>query len=314
MYSRGLPFTTFDKRHHPTKVRALQQLEPTVQGIPRHRMASLIDGSKKDVEVQVKKMLQGERWFNFTTDGSESRNGDRVINFALNTAQGHCFFIENVATADNTQTAKYVLEHFIRMAKEVTDGKLEKVNSIATDTCLAMRAFHREVVNHPDLKHVFVSLCESHGIQLFLKDVLGNSGGSGSNESINAISKTPVKYYQDTLAEAQFISTMMRASSKAYAHVKAAIKDSGIALGLRKFAISVITRWGSQFAVIDAILANRMALECTDYIFCGNKGKDVKKAYELIGAKSWWTKLKHLHAFLQVGESLITWLIIFTIS
>lgn len=134
VFEGGLPFTTFDPKYRPKMVQMLQCINPAIQGVSRYRIAGLVSEIYADVEIDGKKELGKERYLNFITDGSESRNGDRIINFAVNTEHGHTFFIANISIADNTQMAKYLLEKFVEVAREVTEGRLERVNSRADDT------------------------------------------------------------------------------------------------------------------------------------------------------------------------------------
>jgi hypothetical protein len=53
-----------------------------------------------------------------------------------------------------------------------TDGNFERVNSINTDTCSTMRKLHDVLQAKPELEHVFFTLCDSHGLQLLIKDIL----------------------------------------------------------------------------------------------------------------------------------------------
>ena len=75
---------------------------------------------------------------------------------------------------------------------------------------------------------------------------------------------------------------------------------------MRAFAISVITRWGSQYAVVDALVENRWALqEAESSLFRDDKGKrakDAQKACDLIMDYRWWQKVEQLHNLLKVRD------------
>ena len=50
-----------------------------------------------------------------------------------------------------------------------------EVNSIATDTCPAQQNAGLEISLRPDQKHIFIIGCDSHGLQLLIKDILKTS-------------------------------------------------------------------------------------------------------------------------------------------
>ena len=79
---------------------------------------------------------------------------------------------------------------------------------------------------------MFTVLCDSHGLQLLIKDLYHGSRSDGS-----------IAYYKTTLVEANMVSSYLRAANKLYALlVERAAKDSQ---KLRAFALAVVTRWGT---------------------------------------------------------------------
>ena len=53
-----------------------------------------------------------------------------------------------------------------------TNSQLERVNSINTDTCSTMQKLHEILQITSELEHVFFTLCDSHGLQLLIKNIL----------------------------------------------------------------------------------------------------------------------------------------------
>lgn len=245
----GHAMTSWFQTYAPETVDVIRKnYDPCFQGVNRHKVAKWVPVVEQELEAQVMNVMRPEIWLNITTDGFESRNGDRIVNFAVSTTKGTSFSIKNITTGDLTQSASYLVARFVEAVTKVTGGDLTRVNSIATDTCSAMRAFHSELKSHSDLSHVLISLCDSHGIQLLIKDIV-DSGTNG-----------PVEHYKVLLNQAQQISLQVRHSPKSYAHIKEVIRASKSQVGLRKFVVAVITRWGSQYAVVDALIENRRAL------------------------------------------------------
>ena len=223
-------------------------------------------------------------------------NSDRIVNFSVNSATGLSFFLANVATNQHTQTASYHTDLFIQQVDAVTNGKFDRLTSLATDTCGAMRAFPEEVKKRPETSGMFLTLCDSHGLQLLVKDIVDSS--------------TSISLYKNTLAEAQFLSGLLRRSNKTIGYLKNLIQqhrgDRRIPR-LRVFAVSIITRWGSQYRVVDSLVENRVVLlegVTRGGLFrdsYGRLSKDGTKAVNLIEDKSFWKRCETLHTLLKVG-------------
>jgi len=92
----------FDKAYNLEIVEYIRRFNPDYKGINRKTVIDLIRAYKDKVELKVMKVIDVESMINFTTNGSDSRNGDRIVNFSINTANGQSFFIKNFSTIDNT--------------------------------------------------------------------------------------------------------------------------------------------------------------------------------------------------------------------
>jgi hypothetical protein len=73
------------------------------------------------------------------------------------------------------------VEEAIAVAKEITNRDLLKWISFATDTCSTNQNSWTRLLNIPETKHVILVPCDSHGLQLLIKDLLT------SVPSINAV-------------------------------------------------------------------------------------------------------------------------------
>jgi hypothetical protein len=79
---------------------------------------------------------------------------------------------------------------------EWTNNQLWRVNCLATDTCSTIKAMWTEMVKYADMEHVFFVPCDSHGLQLLLRDII----------------KFP--FFADVRQKAQLIVTSFRGSKK----------------------------------------------------------------------------------------------------
>lgn len=55
---------------------------------------------------------------------------------------------------------------------QTIEGKLWRINSLTTDTCNLILALWKFLKKDPRLEHIFCAQCDSHGIQLLIKDIL----------------------------------------------------------------------------------------------------------------------------------------------
>jgi hypothetical protein len=229
LYAGGLAFSTVDPQKHPEWRDFVRSFDRSWQPPSRERLAGvLLDNEYKDVSDEVKKLLKREARIDLTADESTANNSDRVANIAVNTAASSAFHLHTMSLEDRNVTAEEVVELVKRHANEVTEGDLLRWNSICTDTCSTLRLMHRILEVNPATSHVFSVLCDSHGLQLFVKDVLNQSDTQG------------IPYYTSTLAEAVYISNVLRKSKLLLAIIrKIAVEGS---LNFRAFATAAITR------------------------------------------------------------------------
>ena len=66
---------------------------------------------------------------------------------------------------DAVHYAKWVLEAM----EEVATTGLQRVNSLATDTCATMQKVWRLLEKEEKLRHVSFVPCDAHGLQLLIK-------------------------------------------------------------------------------------------------------------------------------------------------
>lgn len=74
------------------------------------------------------------------------------------------------------------------------------------------------------------------------------------------IDSKAVPYYKSALAEAQSVSKFLTNARLLHSRLVELAAEQG-GQKLRAFALSVITRWGTQFYVVDALLENRQFIE-----------------------------------------------------
>ena len=127
----------------------------------------------KETKDAVKELVNNATHVNVILDGSDIVSGHRVLNCSLQLPRGVVVYWQNKNTEEKIMNA----EAYLQLTKEImhdvfNDGNFSRLNSFSTDTNSTMRSFHRLLSQDPEFKHCFTVLCDSHGLQLLIKDVL----------------------------------------------------------------------------------------------------------------------------------------------
>jgi hypothetical protein len=295
IYANGHAVSMFDPARHPEWLDFIHSFDGSYQPPSRERLAGdLLDEDYERLRAEINVVLKGEVRINLTADESTAGNSDRVANVAVNTASAGAFHLRTESLGDRNVTAEEVVQLVTSHAMEVTNNDLSRWNSICTDTCSTMRSMHSLLERNAATKHVFSVLCDSHGLQLFVKDIL-QAGPSG------------VAYYNSTLADAVFVSNTLRKSKLSLAIIKRVAQERR--LPFRAFAVAAITRWGSHYTVLSALVESRELLlqaSMKKRLFKNNNGSWItggeRAAALLCNQANFWQRCEHLHSLLQVIE------------
>lgn len=110
------------------------------------------------------------------------------------------------------------------------------MSSLSTDTCATMQSTWTGLAKHPSLSHSFFVPCDSHGLQLLIKDLLESAP------------------FSDTITKAQTIVSAFRCAKKQYTILREK-QEKAVA-----FVLSILTRWGTQYGLTQSVLKNKQAL------------------------------------------------------
>ena len=173
-------------------------------------------------------------------DGSDDTTGNRIINISVQIPGLSAFYWETIDTKTASQDAVGYVSVVEPVLLDLLDGDTSKVNGLVTDTNSTMRSFHREMAKRPGFSHVFYTLCDSHGFQLLIKDIV------------------KAEPYKTTIANVSKITTWFKKSKLQLAFLR---QHQLRAYGKKKALVaSVITRWGTQLQALHSVLGNKEAL------------------------------------------------------
>jgi hypothetical protein len=276
----GLPFTLYE---HDDMKTAFHSLHPAYNPPNRKAIAGrLLDQIYSDTQIQVDRFLKENEMYNIITDESKNINNTRIQNISVHTAVGS-FFWKSEDIGDLSMTAINMANWLRTKLLELTNGRLDLINSIATDTCPTMLKVWITLEQFPDLKHCFFIPCDSHGLQLLVKDIF------------------ELPYFESILEHAQAVVKVFKNAPLQYARLRECqlLKYNE----KRALCLSVITRWGTQFRLVNSLLNNKEALR--EYIF--KYAKEVPdEVHFSIMSSQFWLQLETLRELLQPIDEAIT--------
>jgi hypothetical protein len=200
----------------------------------------LLIQAHKNMKEKVKLVLSSSSSLCVVTDESTNIANHRIINTSIVTESGVSIYHSNKEADEGKMGAKELAAHTVEEAKDITDGDLSKWTAVTSDTCTTMRAFGGVLGKTLEAAHVIPVLCDSHGLQLIIKDLL----------------KLPT--IKEIFEAASAIVGLFRHSSKQYAYLRSEqLKHYGKEKAL---IASIITRWGTQVNLAKSLENSKEAL------------------------------------------------------
>ena len=148
------------------------------EGIPgfkppdRKAVTRLLPTIYKSYRDEVLKKLRVAPRLNLIFDASDNIASNRIINIAVQIPNGAAFYWKTFDTGDIEHTAEEYINLIWPQLEEICESDWTRINSICTDTDSTMRTTHEILSKTKELGSCFFSLCDSHGLQLLIKDVL----------------------------------------------------------------------------------------------------------------------------------------------
>lgn len=173
-FSGARPFNLFDQ---PEMRDLIYALSPTYQIPSRHRIADdLLDEAYHGLQQEVLKELRRTQFLNVTVDETTNIRSQRVVVMTITTPT-KSWFIHLNDMEDKTLDAPAIsswilnrLQGILLQLDKAVDWK--RINSISTDTCHVMKSVWEKLEATPELRHCFMIPCDSHGLQLIMKDIV----------------------------------------------------------------------------------------------------------------------------------------------
>lgn len=276
LYMGALAFRTFHEVHMHSFLWSLSY-ETWAPPAAVTYSTTLLDQAYSNVKVVVdstlKTIVNTGAKLHFILDESTDRRSRRMINLSAVLKPFGSFFLTNKDSKDAKLGAVYFLNWFKAETKEYTNGDLKKIGSMITDTCATMRLFWDLAEKSIELSHVIFVPCDSHRLQLLIKDLCETT------------------WFRPILEGAQSIARGFYKAKKQYAILQEIQEE--VYYKQMALILLVMTRWGTQYHLCNSILKNRIALENWAARSDTKMGKENPQK-KLILEDTFWSKLQRL--------------------
>jgi hypothetical protein len=282
-YIDARPFTLYERG---SQLRQAIQKLCTAYTPPDRKAISgpLLDETFDIVKAKMNPLLTRIERINVITDESTNINSKRIVNLSLNTKAHGIIHIKSEDIGSLSFTANNAAAWVREKLIDLTTNNLDRVNSVTTDTCSTMARMWIELRGYDDLHHIFTIPCDSHGIQLLIKDLV-----------------TKVPGFDEALKEAQAVAKAFVVSKLQLARLREyQMKHYNEE---RAFCLSVITRWGTQFRLLQSVLRNKDALR--NYAREYTEADLTYDAHRYISSFNFWNRVEGLIEVLRpIDEAL----------
>lgn len=167
VYMSASPFTLLSNSYFT----AFIQLNPTYLPPSRASLANqLLDDIYCNVKTEVDAIIEKQQYINIVVDESGDISSHRIINLSILTETG-AFHYKTEDTGSMQLGAVEISQWVMEKLATLVGEQWWRINSMATDTCNTMRAVWRTLAADNRTQHVFFVPCDSHGLQLLIKDI-----------------------------------------------------------------------------------------------------------------------------------------------
>ena len=169
IFADGRPFNLFESKRMRI---LLSKLNTAWQPPSRRRVQRLLAPTYSEYHNQVQDILDQTERINVIFDASDNITSHRIINISIQVANGPAFYWKTFDTGQIQHTAEHCIDLLYPELEIICKGNFLRINSFCTDTDSVMRKAHVHLAARKEFQHCFFSLCDSHGLQLLIKDIL----------------------------------------------------------------------------------------------------------------------------------------------
>ncbi|KAG7413141.1 hypothetical protein Forpi1262_v017166 [Fusarium oxysporum f. sp. raphani] len=280
----GRPFSLFESRRWRY---FFTRIKPGWKPPSRAAITRILPDFYQGLYDELFKRITSSEWFNIIFDASDNVSGHRIVNISVQLPDGPAFYWKTFDTGDEQHTAENWVKLIWGEMQQLCGGDLSRINSICTDTENTMRSVHGLLGRFPDLSHINFSLCDSHGLQLLIKDILLLPFFDDLFNNVTTL----LKFFSRSKLQLQRLRMCQRT------------RWNGVTRALIR---SIITRWGSQYNSFFSLLRSRdpardwsIRKDVRDELRSQDCPVLLPEAVRIIKDNSFWLKLEAAIAVLK---------------
>jgi hypothetical protein len=274
----GLPLDAFEDHKHLAPI--LKRFYPTIKPPTGDQISrTFLPAIYKRIQKQVLTHVNNAAYLNLIADESSNIRRQRVQNLCVHIPGHGAFYWDSEVVNGDTCDGDWHADWLDHRFQVISRGNTLLINSVSMDTCATQAKASRILSARPPYKHVFFVPCSSHGLQLLIKDVIS------------------IPWISERVKQAQAVVTSFTGSSKQLAILRDIMKlTTG---SVYSFILSVITRWGTQIAMIRSVRRAYPALLKYANSLPGDAGKEIQDVIPIIKNSQFWLDLDFIFDVLE---------------
>lgn len=237
IFASGKPYSLYEE---PETLKLFHMLNSAYRPPDRKRIASFLDPVYLDYQQRVKALLDDAPHLNVIFDASDDVSSNRIINVSVEIPGSVAFYWTTIDSKAHEHTALTTLSLIRPALVDVFGHEFSRLNAICTDTCSTMRKLHREMKALPEFSHCLYTLCDSHGLQLLVKDIVES------------------KRWMPVLGKVTYLIAFFKKAKLQLSRLRIHQQEC---YGRRKaFITAAITRWGTHLSAVKSLFESKDAL------------------------------------------------------
>lgn len=243
----------------------------------------MLDDAFLDTKDKFNTILKESPLLNIISDENNNVKSERILNMTVLTKNLHAFYDFSESAGDRQLDATENVRWMLAKMLELTGSDLRKIHSVTTDICNLERATWDCLSQDPGLSHISYVPCDSHELQLLIKDLLSTP----EMKSTFYKGLTIVIFLRKAKHR---LGILRRYQTQHYG-------------GPRSLIASTILRWGTQVTMLESVASNKTALrsyvEDPEAKFPPPRNGTPYRTKEYVQDHEFWTQLDELITILR---------------
>jgi hypothetical protein len=297
VYTSGASFSFFETPEWVAFFKRLGYTPPSRQTLSdTHQKDTLLDKAYSRTKASVQSHLDAAPYIGIVCDESNNVTKERIENTSV-VVNGTAFYWSSEDSGSSALNADHTVQLVRKKAVEITNNQLNRLSSVATDTCPTQASAWKKLHQLADFSGAFMVPCDSHGSQLIFKDFIEGKYADGRRyyialfwEDLNAI----VNHFHANKIEYAILRQLQRSISGQ----------------TRSLLQSGLTRWGTQINEAESVAKSESSLKTYAKDPRASDSDTAKAVKDILLAERFWDELKaalrvlrKVHEAVKMSES-----------